>query len=604
MKGKILILVLISLAIITCNKKNWDNPYDEEGNPDNFEKPEDFAASQINDSTIELTWSATNQDIDGLIIERKKTELSYIKVSDLINKELENWLDTDIEPNTEYFYRIYAVAGENTSDFSSTSITTKVNLPQVTILSIENITASSLICKCKIVNNGGTSISDKGICWNTSGNPTIYSNTKSSESGSDSFSIEISDLAPGTKYYFRAFAYNSKGRGYGAEKNATTKTTIPSVETLEITEITRTSLKSGGNITSTGGGEITSKGICWNKSGNPTINNNKTDDGSGNDDFISVADNLEMETIYYVRAFAMNKNGIGYGNIKNTSTLASETPKLSSIEVYNITSNSAVGESKIHDNGGTTILEKGVCWNTTGEPTVLNNKMTDNSNSEYIKCEIKKLQPFTKYYLRAYSTNNKGTGYSDNQITFFTLNETGTFVDLRDGQNYKWVKIGNQVWMAENLNYSSSSSLCYDNNSSNCEIYGRLYSYSVAQNVCPSGWHLPSDNEWKELEMYLGMSYSDANIWGQARPSGDVGLKLKSENGWANNGNGNNISGFNALPSGYREIDGQFTGLGTWTSFWSSGDYQFKRDLYYNLSYPQRGIYTSGTKYSVRCIKD
>jgi uncharacterized protein (TIGR02145 family) len=94
-----------------------------------------------------------------------------------------------------------------------------------------------------------------------------------------------------------------------------------------------------------------------------------------------------------------------------------------------------------------------------------------------------------------------------------------TFTDPRDGQTYNIVQIGNQTWFAENLNYATGNSWCYDNNDSNCNIYGRLYDWQTALTACPSGWHLPSDAEWTVLTDYLG---------------GDTvaGLKMKNTTGW------------------------------------------------------------------------
>lgn len=99
----------------------------------------------------------------------------------------------------------------------------------------------------------------------------------------------------------------------------------------------------------------------------------------------------------------------------------------------------------------------------------------------------------------------------------FTSKPEGTFTDPRDGQTYRWIRIGEQVWMAENLNYASADSWCYDNNTMHCDHYGRLYTWYAAMNgappsnyspsgvegVCPPGWHVPSDNQWHELVNYV-----------------------------------------------------------------------------------------------------
>ena len=104
---------------------------------------------------------------------------------------------------------------------------------------------------------------------------------------------------------------------------------------------------------------------------------------------------------------------------------------------------------------------------------------------------------------------------------------SGTFTDRRDGELYKWVKIDNQIWMAENLRYASSGSGYYD-----LHEYGRFYNWESAKKACPPEWHLPSDEEWKVLERFLGMTKSEINneSWVE-RESGKVGLKLKSKSG-------------------------------------------------------------------------
>ena len=107
-------------------------------------------------------------------------------------------------------------------------------------------------------------------------------------------------------------------------------------------------------------------------------------------------------------------------------------------------------------------------------------------------------------------------------------NVDGTFTDPRDGNTYKYVQIGNQIWMAENLRFDTKrDSMFYDNESVMGDKYGRLYRWNAARDACPDGWHLPTDEEWKELEMYLGMAAEDADKEGK-RESGDVGKILKS----------------------------------------------------------------------------
>jgi uncharacterized protein (TIGR02145 family) len=163
--------------------------------------------------------------------------------------------------------------------------------------------------------------------------------------------------------------------------------------------------------------------------------------------------------------------------------------------------------------------------------------------------------------------------------------------------------------MAENLNYKTINSWCYNDSVSNCEKYGRLYTWEAALNVCPDKWHLPSEEEWVILELYLGMTEEEAKII-QYRGEG-MGTKLKSETEWeVNNGqnHGYNSTGFNALPGGYRLFyDGTFTDQGIRASWWSStpdGSYAMRRTLFYNKSGIDRDPATRTLGFSVRCVKD
>ncbi|MBR2196974.1 MAG: fibrobacter succinogenes major paralogous domain-containing protein [Fibrobacter sp.] len=168
--------------------------------------------------------------------------------------------------------------------------------------------------------------------------------------------------------------------------------------------------------------------------------------------------------------------------------------------------------------------------------------------------------------------------------------------DARDGKTYKTVKIGEQVWMAENLNYKTENSYCYKDNEANCAKYGRLYGWDAAKSACPAGWHLPSMSEFYALIGAVG---------------GDdvAGKKLKSTSGRLDNGNGDDVFGFSALPAGIRKGDGDYyDGEGNVMRFWSSSEGGGGEAYFMQLDYDGDGAYlfsyVRNWGYSVRCLKD
>lgn len=187
---------------------------------------------------------------------------------------------------------------------------------------------------------------------------------------------------------------------------------------------------------------------------------------------------------------------------------------------------------------------------------------------------------------------------------------TGTFIDSRDGQIYKWIKIGNQIWMAENLNYTTDNgSWVYDNDSSNATTFGRLYDWETACEVCPDGWLLPSDVDWKELEMYLGMSEVAVDSIGYRGTDEGGRLKEAGTAHWHSPNTGaTNSSGFSALPGGLHFTDGKFYNMGTFGTCWSSTEMDsisaLSRRLFSNSACIVRGDGTKKVGYSIRCIKD
>jgi starch-binding outer membrane protein SusE/F len=172
----------------------------------------------------------------------------------------------------------------------------------------------------------GEGFTERGVCYNTATAPTI-SNNKTVYTGTSTaatFVVPLTGLAYATKYYVRAYATTAAGATfYGEEYSFTTAPVLATVTTDEITEIAGTSATGGGNITSTGGADITARGICYSKTPNPTIADNKTSDGTGEGAFTSALRKLDGLTKYYVRAYATNKAGTAYGNEVEFTTLVS-----------------------------------------------------------------------------------------------------------------------------------------------------------------------------------------------------------------------------------------------------------------------------------------
>jgi len=179
-----------------------------------------------------------------------------------------------------------------------------------------------------------------------------------------------------------------------------------------------------------------------------------------------------------------------------------------------------------------------------------------------------------------------------------------SFTDSRDGIVYKTVTIGNQTWIAQNLNYDVQGSKCYGNDESNCQIYGRLYNWSAATKACPTGWHLPSNEEWDILYRSVdGTSGTESPY-----KSETAGKYLKAKSGWNEGGNGTDNYGFAALPGGLGNSSGGFSSIGNYGNWWSSTEYDGSKSYNHFKSYKHNNAgWESEAKnklFSVRCVMD
>jgi uncharacterized protein (TIGR02145 family) len=495
----------------------------------------------------------------------------------------------------------------------------KVTTATITTNAVTNITKTSATSGGEIISNGYSKITAQGICWNINGSPTINDTKTTDGIDKGSFKSNISGLIAGQTYYVRAYVTNGKGTSYGNEVSfSTIAIYLPAITTNAISSITETSATSGGNITNDGSDNITARGICWGTASNPTTDlTTKTTDGIGKGIFTSNLTGLTASTTYYVRAYATNARGTAYGNEISFTTSAA-LPTITTTAISDITNVSATSGGNITNDGGAAITAYGVCWSTTSNPTTdLTTKTTDGTGIGAFTSNLTGLTDATTYYVRAYATNSTGTAYG-NEVSFTTIAfSTGNTVTDIDGNTYKTVVIGTQTWMAENLKttkYNDDTTIpnvtdsaawaelttpayCWYNNDVTTykATYGALYNWYTVNtgNLCPTGWHVPSDTEWTTLTTYLS---------GESVAGGK--LKEIGTSHWSSPNTGaSNSSGFTALPGGGRGTFSLFQNVGIFGHWWSSTDIWY-RGLRYDKSSITRNPSIKSYGFSVRCVRD
>ncbi|MBK7131846.1 MAG: hypothetical protein IPH69_03195 [Bacteroidales bacterium] len=344
---------------------------------------------------------------------------------------------TGLSANTVYYIRAYAINSVGTAYGNEYSFTTSPPppvVPTLTTLAGSSVISTSATSGGNITSDGGASVTEHGVCWSTTENPTIANAKTSNGSGIGFYTSQLTGLIPSTQYYIRAYATNSAGTGYGNQVSITTSATDPvkpTLTTTSVSAITQTTATSGGNITSDGGGEVLARGICYGTSLNPTLDDSKTINGTGTGIFISPFTGLTPNTLYHVRAYATNIAGTSYGN-DVTFTSAAPDPVLATVTtelISTITSTSASGGGNVSDDGGGTVTAKGICWSTTESPTTADAKSTDGSGTGSFVSSLTSLSSSTIYYVRAYATNSAGTAYGE-QVSFATLEPEGVLPTL------------------------------------------------------------------------------------------------------------------------------------------------------------------------------
>lgn len=345
---------------------------------------------------------------------------------------------TGLTNNTKYYVRAYAINSKGTAYGEDVSFTTvEFGKPVVVTEKVDGITAVSATAYGKVTADGGQDVTERGICFALTANPTVSDTKVASGLGIGQFTCNLTGLTEGTTYHVRAYATNSKGTSYGEDLTfVTTAYLIPTVTTSSITEITFTTAKAGGNVTSDGGQEVTEKGVCYATTAEPTIYNTKIPYSEGGlGAYTCQLVDLTPGTTYYLRAYATNSKGTSYGTARTFTTTAYNVPTVNTGSYSNVSYTTATCRGEITSNGGSAITEYGICYSTWHENPVIDHPEdmktivgTTDTIGEFFG-NVKDLLPGWKCYYRAYAINSEGVAYGNSKTFTTTSGNLPTVVD-------------------------------------------------------------------------------------------------------------------------------------------------------------------------------
>lgn len=379
--------------------------------------------------------------------------------------------------------------------------------PKLATSQIQNLTSDSVVVTGFIIAKGD-GFNEKGICYDLTENPTIDANKVVYEGDEDkaTFSVMLRGLTRLTDYYARAYAIGPNGTVYGDNIEFTTPAALPTIAAISESDIANTTdngitATTEINITDDGGdGEgpdvtanITSRGVVYSETPNPTISNSKTQEGTGAGTFTSLAKKLMGNTTYYLRAYATNGIGTTYSNEVTFDTPIG-FPMCITISPKDITKTTATLLGKITYDGGGEITDQGLCYGLTENPTISDTKVSATPQNDTLKAEITGLDIYTKYYVRAYVVNETGVNYGEN-LSFTTLPDIVKFFVV--GTNNGWT--------------NNSTAPFIESTATNPEAQGYVYFSD------PGSFKLTTDHSWDNDH-----TFGDDGSGGLTNPGGNI----------------------------------------------------------------------------------
>jgi uncharacterized protein (TIGR02145 family) len=331
---------------------------------------------------------------------------------------------TTLMPNFTYYIRAYATSVVGTAYGEEIIVVTTGTGTPLTVITaaVTGISQTGATCGGNVTHPGSSVVLTRGVCWSTSANPTIADLKTTDGSSLGSYTSSITGLSANTAYHVRAYATNSQTTAYGEDIPFITppNSSVPVLTTVAISNIGQTTASSGGSISSAGSGTVTARGVCWSTSRNPGIRDDRTSDGFGTGNFRSEISGLTPGTPYYVRAYATNSTGTGYGNELTFTTGTSGLPVVTTTVASDITAYGAKTGGNVTSQGSTSVTERGVCYGTSPDPEISGLHVISGSGTGSFTSVLARLATGRLYYVRAYATNRSGTAYG-NQISFTTL---------------------------------------------------------------------------------------------------------------------------------------------------------------------------------------